>query len=84
MSIAYNLKEMHFIEIKTASQARVKADFSGFFFALTENEILASEALGEKHKVALYNKHTGDIVLTTVSEILSRARSTTWQVSIQL
>ncbi|HET8815957.1 MAG TPA: hypothetical protein VFM61_00750, partial [Pseudidiomarina sp.] len=83
-SIASNFDDMCFIEIKTASQNRVKSDFSGFFFALTENEIMASKALGERHRVALYNKHTGNIVLTTVSKILDDAKSTTWQVSVQL
>ncbi len=79
-----SLAEMTFIEIKTASQKRVKADFSGFFFALTESEITASEALGSRHKVALYNKLTGDLMITSVPEIIARAKSTNWQVSIQL
>src|SRR4029450_3546106 len=32
------LPRMTFVEIKTANQERVREDFSGFFFALTENE----------------------------------------------
>ena len=65
------ISEMVFIEIKTANQDRVKEDFSGFFFALTESEIAASEALGHRHKVALYNKKTGNIL-----KIPSRSIST--------
>jgi len=78
------LPEMVFIEIKTANQKRVRADFSGFFFALTESEIAASDALGSRHRVALYNKLTGDLMITSVPEIIARAKSTNWQVSVQL
>ncbi|MEW8294038.1 MAG: hypothetical protein AB2715_05210 [Candidatus Thiodiazotropha sp.] len=78
------LDEMVFIEIKTANQERVKDDFTGFFFALTESEIAASEILQERHKVALFNKRTGVIKMTTVPEIISCAKSTNWQVSVQL
>lgn len=72
------------IEIKSASQARVKPGFAGFFFALTEGEIVAAEALGSRHRVALYNKLTGELQLTSVPEILARARSSNWQLSVQL
>jgi hypothetical protein len=78
------LPGMVFIEIKTANQARVGSDFSGFFFALTEGEIAASEALGSRHRVVLYNKLTGDISMTSVPEIIARAKSTNWQLSVQL
>lgn len=83
-SIRENLGKMTFIEIKTANQARVREDFSGFFFAFTEGEILASEALGERHKVLLVNKATGVVLLTSVPEILARSKSMNWQVSVQL
>jgi len=83
-SIKSVLHQMTFIEIKTANQDRVKEDFSGFFFALTESEISAAEALGERHKVALFNKKTSQIVMTSVPDIINRARSMTWQVSVQL
>ena len=83
-SVAVALSEMIFVEIKTANQSRVKDDFSGFFFALTESEIAASEALGDQHRVLLYNRTTDARLLTSVPEIIARARSTTWQVSVQL
>lgn len=78
------LSEIVFIEIKSANQSRVKPDFTGFFFALTENEILAAELLGNRHRVALHNKISGEIVMSSVSEILDRAKSKNWQVSVQL
>jgi hypothetical protein len=83
-SIEQHLEKLTFIEIKTATQSRLKDDFSGFFFAFTEGEILAAEALGERHKVLLVNKTTGNSLMTSVSEILARSKSQTWQVSVQL
>jgi hypothetical protein len=78
------LLSLVFVEIKTANQDRVKPDFSGFFFALTEGEIDAASKLGDRHRVALYNGRTGVLLLTSVPELLKRARSTTMQVSIHL
>lgn len=83
-AVAESLPDMVFIEIKTANQERVRPDFSGFFFALTEGELLVSEVLGPRHRVMLLNKATGAMLLTSVPEILARARSTNWQVSVQL
>jgi len=83
-SIRSALPEMKFIEVKTANQKRVKPDFSSFFFALTEGEIKAAEILGNRHGVLLINRATNASLLTTVPEILARARSTTWQISVQL
>lgn len=78
------LPQMVFIEIKTSNQSRVREDFSGFFFAFTEGEIAAAEALGARHRVMLLNRATGGMLLTSVPEIFARARSTNWQVSVQL
>ncbi len=78
------LPEMVFIEIKTANQDRVKPGFKGFFFAITENEIHAADQLGHRYRVALFNAKSGEIVLTSVAEILARSKSMTWQVSVQL
>lgn len=83
-SVASALPRMCFVEIKSASQSRVKPNFDGFFFALTENEISAADQLGDRHLVALYNKISGAVLLTSVPEILARARSSTWQLSVQL
>ena len=37
-AVKANLEDMVFVEIKTANQARVRPDFSEFFFALTESD----------------------------------------------
>jgi hypothetical protein len=78
------LPQITFIEIKTANQARVQSGFGGFFFALTESEITAAELLGPRHRVALFNKRTGELLMSSVPEIISRTRSMTWQLSVQL
>ncbi|MFN1618290.1 hypothetical protein [Vibrio rotiferianus] len=83
-SIKKSLQFITFIEIKSASQKRVKEDFSGFFFSLTESEISASDQLGDRHQVILFNKRTEKILVTSVPEIINRTKSTNWQVSVQL
>lgn len=83
-SVRSALSSMTFIEIKTSNQGRVKPGFEGFFFALTEHEITAAEQLGSRHKVALFNRVTGELLLTSVQQILARSKSMTWQVSVQL
>ncbi|MDN7631677.1 hypothetical protein [Burkholderia cenocepacia] len=83
-AVSAALSKMTFIEIKTANQERVRPGFTGFFFALTEGEIAASEALRERHCVALYNKLSNELLVTSVPEILARAKSMNWQVSVQL
>lgn len=83
-SIEHLINDITFIEIKTANQERVKPDFSGFFFALTESEIAAAEQLGKRHKVILYNKKTAATLVTSIPEIIKRRKSATWQISVQL
>ena len=78
------LPNMCFVEIKTASQSRVKPGFDGFFFALTESEIVAAQILGMRHWAARYNELTGETLLTSILEILTRKKSSTWQLSVQL
>lgn len=84
-SLAGVLKSLTFIELKTCNQKRVtNPDFRNYFFAITENEIIASELLGDRHIVVLHNKITGDKLATTIPEIIKRANSKNWQLSISL
>jgi hypothetical protein len=83
-AIRSSLHLMIFVEIKTANQERVRDDFTGFFFGITEAEIDAAKALGEKHRVILLNRQTEAMLLTSIPEILARAKSTNWQLSVQL
>lgn len=79
-----HLPQIVFIEIKTANQTRVQPGFAGFFFALTESEIAAAELLGPRHRVALFNNLTGELLMSSVPDIIARTRSMTWQLSVQL
>ncbi len=83
-AVRRQLADFTFIEITTATQRRVRPDFGGFFFAITEAEIAASDVLGHRHRIALFNSLTSALLLTSVPEVLKRARSTTWQLSVQL
>lgn len=84
-SLSDILKSLTFIELKTCNQKRVTTpDFKNFFFAITENEIIASELLGDRHKVVLHNKITGHKLVTTIPEIINRANSKNWQLSVSL
>lgn len=79
------IKSLTFIELKTCNQKKVTTpDFKNFFFAITQNEITAAELLGDRHRVILYNKMTGDTLEITVREIISRASSKNWQLSVSL
>ncbi|WP_426685179.1 hypothetical protein [Vibrio harveyi] len=75
---------MNFIEIKTTSKNSVKEDFSGYFFALTEGKLNAAEQLKSRHKIALINKVIGTVSMSNVPELLKKAKSKNWQVSVQL
>jgi hypothetical protein len=79
-----HLPAITFVEIKAANQPRVQPGFGGFFFALTESEIAAADQLGPRHRVALFNKLTGEMLLTSVPKILARTKSMNWQLSVQL
>lgn len=85
ISLANGIKCLTFIELKSCNQKRVTTpDFKGFFFAITENEMRAAQLLGDRHKVILHNKKTGDKLVTSVHEIISRASSMNWQMSVNL
>jgi len=83
-SLQASIGELIFVEIKTTKKESVKDDFSGYFFALSEGEIAASEALEERYQVILYNYVQKKYLKTTVADILSRSKSRTWQLSLQL
>jgi hypothetical protein len=76
--------DVTFIEIKAANQPRVQPGFAGFFFALTESEISAADQLGPRHRLALFNNLSGELLITSVPDIIARSRSMNWQLSVQL
>jgi hypothetical protein len=83
-SILASFDLLKFIEIKSTSKEKVKPGFGGYYFAFTESEMEAAEALGAQHMVLLVNTITGEKLATTIPELLKRASSKTWQMSVQL
>lgn len=83
-SITNALPNMIFLEVKTANKEIVQPGFGRFFFAFTEHEISASKQLGQCYRVVLYNSRTKELLITSLQEVMARAGSSTWQVSIQL
>ena len=73
-----------FVEIKTCTQERVDEGFGRFLFSFPEVEIRAAEILGERHIVLLYNQLTGQTLRTCIPELLGRASSKVWQLTVQL
>lgn len=83
-SILTSFDVLKFIEIKSTSKEKVKPGFGGYYFAFTESEMEAAEALGTQHMVLLVNTITGERLATSIPDLLKRASSKTWQMSIQL
>ncbi|MEZ9266208.1 hypothetical protein AB4508_07595 [Vibrio splendidus] len=83
-SIRNLIDQIVFIEIKTTKRKNVTDNFTGYYFGLTESEIDASKVLGDRHKVLLFNLNNRNTLFTSVPEILDRAKSQTWQVSVQI
>lgn len=80
-----NILDMIFIEVKTSKQTRTKADFSNFLFSITHKEERVAEAVGpEKHRVVLVNSLTGVTCVTSIKELLLRAKSISRQITVQL
>lgn len=79
------IHSLTFIELKTCNQTKVTtSDFKNFFFAITENEMKSAQLLGDRYKVFLYHGITGALLETTVQEIIERASSKNWQLSVSL
>jgi hypothetical protein len=70
-AVATSLSDMVFVEIKTANQKRLRTP-----------SIPPPSA--QKRIVRNPGEQTGTMLLTSVPEILARACSTNWQVSVQL
>jgi hypothetical protein len=69
-------------EVKS-SRKKLRADFSGYFFALTAAEVLVAQSLKKQFKFVLVNTGTGDYLEMSLAEIFSRAKGIypTWSIS---
>lgn len=76
--------EFILIEIKTCTQERVDGGFGRFMFSFPAREMAAAEILGDRYRVVLHNRRTGQTREASVPELLGQASSKVWQLSIQL
>jgi hypothetical protein len=77
-----HLEQITVFEIKS-TRKKLKADFSGYFFALTGAEVLVAQSLKKQFGFVLVNTGTGEHLEMSLSEIFARAKGIypTWSIS---
>jgi len=75
------LEHVKVFEVKS-TRKKVKADFSGYFFALTAAEVLVAQSLKKQFGFVLVNTCTCEHLEMSLSEILARAKGIypTWSI----
>lgn len=76
-----HLEQIKVFEVKS-TRKNLKADFSGYFFALTAAEILVAQSLKKQFGFVLVNTGTHQHLEMTLSEIFARAKGIypTWSI----
>ena len=76
-----HLEQIIVFEIKS-TRKKLKADFSGYFFALTAAEVLVAQSLKKQFGFVLVNTGTGEHLEMSLSEIFARAKGIypTWSI----
>ena len=76
-----HLEKITVFEIKS-TRKKLKADFSGYFFALTAAEVLVAQSLKKQFGFVLVNTGTGEHLEISLSEIFARAKGIypTWSI----
>jgi hypothetical protein len=76
-----HLEQITVFEIKS-TRKKLKADFSGYFFALTAAEVLVAQSLKKQFGFVLVNTRTGEHLEMRLSEIFARAKGIypTWSI----
>lgn len=77
-------EHFRFVEVKTCTQERADDGFGRFLFGFPYAEIRAAEILGDRYIVVLYNSLTGQIRESSLPDLLGRASSKAWQLTVQL
>ncbi len=75
------LEQITVFEIKS-TRKNLRADFSGYFFALTAAEVLVAQSLKKQFGFVLVNTGTGEHLEMSLSEIFARAKGIypTWSI----
>jgi hypothetical protein len=76
-----NLNQVTIFEIKSTKK-KLRADFSGYFFALTAAEVLVAQSLKKQFKFVLVNTGTREHLEMDLNEIFARAKGIypTWSI----
>jgi hypothetical protein len=76
-----HLDQIKVFEVKS-TRKKLKADFSGYFFALTGAEILVAQSLKKQFGFVLVNTGTSQHLEISLSEIFARAKGIypTWSI----
>lgn len=77
-----HLEQVILCEIKSTKK-NVRADFRGYFFALTAAEVLVAQNLKKQYRFVLVNTVTGEYLELPLNEVFARARGIypTWSIS---
>jgi hypothetical protein len=76
-----HLGQIRVFEVKS-TRKNLKADFSGYFFALTAAEVLVAQGLKKQFGFVLVNTSTREYLEMSLSEIFARAKGIypTWSI----
>jgi len=76
-----NLEKVTIFEIKS-TRKKLRADFAGYFFALTAAELLVAQSLKTRFKFVLVNTRTREHLEMNLNEIFARAKGIypTWSI----
>jgi len=76
-----HIEQITVFEIKS-TRKKLRADFSGYFFALTAAEVLVAQSLKRQFGFVLVNTGTGEHLEMSLSEIFARAKGIypTWSI----
>lgn len=61
-------------EVKSTSQASIKADLKNYFFNITAAELLTAQSIGERYRFVFVNTLTAEHQEMGLNEIFGRAR----------
>lgn len=75
-SIATHLAKIRCAEIKSTNRGALGSEFDGYFFDLTNAELLVAQSLGERFCFVFVNVVTGAVKEMTLQQVFAKARKT--------
>ncbi|RED16713.1 uncharacterized protein DUF3883 [Parasphingopyxis lamellibrachiae] len=74
-AIAANIGAIQVIEVKSTNQERIGDDLKGYFFDLTNAELLVAQKLGDQFKFVFVNIVSGRWQEMSINEVFGRAKA---------